>query len=600
MNLASVSYSDGTARSNANEVEPDMLDIIIKGGSVIDGAGSPPRLADVGIKGDRIVAVGRIDEAAAKVVDASGKVVVPGFVDPHTHYDAQLFWDSYATPSSLHGVTTVIAGNCGFTLAPLEAKDADFLRRMMAQVEGMPLEALEAGLPWDWRTFGDFLGKFEGRVGVNAAFMVGHSALRKFVMGDAATGQKATPAQVEQMVALLHQSLDAGGLGFSTSLSFTHIDGDGQPVPSRFADWSDEVLKLCRAVRDHPGTTLEFIVDGCVGKFSEAEIELMTNMSLEAQRPLNWNVLQVSAANRAGYEHQLNASRRAAERGARVVALAMPVNVHNTMSFLTHCALHLLPDWGQILRLPVPARIEALKSQDVRARMMASAQSPAAGNLSGLTNWSRYSIGATFSAQNEGLAGRNIGELAQERGQTPTDCIFDIVIADDLKTVLWPNSGDDSAESWALRAEAWSDEHVMLGGSDAGAHLDRMCGASYPTAFLADCLRGRKLMPTERAVQLMTQTPARHFGLTDRGEIRVGWKADVVVIDPDRVGAGPVVRADDLPGDSWRLTSVADGVEHVFVNGQEIVRDGELTSALPGQVLRSGQDTYTAPIQAPA
>ncbi len=570
-----------------------MLDIIIKGGSVIDGAGAPARQADVGIKDDRIVAVGRIDEAAAKTVDASGKLVIPGVVDPHTHYDAQLFWDPYATPSSLHGVTTVIAGNCGFTLAPLQAKDADFTRRMMAQVEGMPLEALEAGLPWDWRTFGDFLGKFDGRIGVNAAFMVGHSALRRFVMGEAGTGEKATPEQVDQMVALLHQSLDAGGLGFSTSLSFTHIDGDGQPVPSRFADWADEVLKLCRAVRDHPGTTLEFIIDGCVGQFSDAEIELMTNMSREAQRPLNWNVLQVSVKDRAKYEHQIGASRRAGENGGRVVALTMPVNVHTTMSFLTHCALHLLPGWGPILRMPVPERIEALKSPEMRDKMMEMAKAPEAGGLTALTNWSRYSIGSTFSAQNEGLAGRNVGDIAKERGQTPTDCLFDIVIADDLKTVLWPNSGDDSAENWALRAQAWADQDVMLGGSDAGAHLDRMCGASYPSTFLADCLRGRKLMPVERAVQLMTQAPARHFGLTDRGELREGYKADLVVIDPDRIGAGPVVRADDLPGDSWRLTSVAEGVEHVFVNGEEIVRGGELTSGLPGQVLRSGKDTYT-------
>lgn len=577
-----------------------MLDTIIRQGSVIDGAGTPPRRADVGIKGDRIVAIGRIDEAAANTIDADGLLVVPGFVDPHTHYDAQLFWDPYATPSSLHGVTTVIAGNCGFTLAPLKSDDADFLRRMMAQVEGMPLEALEAGLPWDWRTFGDFLGKFEGRLGVNAAFMVGHSALRKFVMGPAATGERATADQVKQMAALLHQSLDAGGLGFSTSLSFTHIDGDGQPVPSRFADWSDEVLALCRAVRDHPGTTLEFIVDGCLGQFSDAEVELMTQMSVQAQRPLNWNVLQISAAARGKYEHQLMASKQAAAKGGRVVALAMPINVHNTMSFLTHCALHLIPGWGEILRLPVPERIEALKSPTVRQQMMTKASAPEAAGLAGLANWARYSIGATFSAQNEGLAGRNLGELARERGLTPTDCLFDVVIADGLKTVLWPNSGDDSAESWKLRAEAWSDEHVMLGGSDAGAHLDRMCGAGYPTAFVADCLHGRKLLAIERAVQLMTQAPARHFGLVDRGEIRQGWKADVVIIDPARVGAGPPERADDLPGDAWRLVSVASGVEHVFVNGREIVRAGALTDALPGEVLRSGRSTYTVMPAAPA
>jgi len=570
-----------------------MLDILIKGGTVVDGAGSPARIADVGLKDDRIVAIGDISEAARQTIDATGLLVTPGFVDPHTHYDGQLFWDPYATPSSLHGVTSVIAGNCGFTLAPLRPQDADFLRRMMAQVEGMPLEALENGLAWDWTSFGSYLGKLDGRLAVNAAFMVGHSALRRSVMGPAATGNKASPEQVRAMADLLHESLYAGGLGLSTSLSFTHIDGDGQPVPSRFADWEDEVLPLVRVVKAHEGTTLEFIIDGCIGQFSDAEVDLMTRMSVEADRPLNWNVLHIRSDNQAAYEHQLRASKRAAEKGARVVALTMPVNVQNSLSFLTHCALHLLPGWGEVLRLPLEERIAVLKQPATRARMMETAQDPKAGGLSRLTEWSRYTIGATFSPENEGLAGRNLGEIAAERGQDPTDCIFDIVIADRLKTVLWFKGVEDTEENWRRRAEAWNDEHVLLGGSDAGAHLDRMCGAGYPTAFLADCLRGRKLTPLERAVQLMTQVPARHFGLVERGELRKGWKADIAIIDPAKVGALPVERVDDLPGGAWRLTSFSEGVEHVLVNGREIVRSGKLTDALPGQILRSGTDTYS-------
>lgn len=570
-----------------------MYDLIIRNGNVIDGTGAPGRHDDIAVMDGRIAAIGAVGGSAAKVIDAQGKLVAPGFIDPHTHYDAQLFWDGYATPSSLHGVTTIICGNCGFTLAPLRPEDADYLRRMMAQVEGMPLEALEQGLPWDWRNFGEFIGRFDGKLGVNAAFMVGHSAIRRMVMGPAATGNTASEAEVGQMLSLLHDALGEGALGFSTSLSFTHVDGDGQPVPSRFADWQAEVLPLARALKNHPGTTLEFIVSGCLGRFSDDETKLMIAMSAGADRPLNWNVLQINAGDRENYEHQLGVSREAARHGAHIRALTMPVNVPNCLSFLTHCALHLLPGWGEVLRLPLNARMAALKDPAVRRRMMDDARRPEAGSLAGLVNWSRYTIGSTFSTENEGLDGRNLGDIAAERGLDPTDCLFDIVIADRLRTVLWPNMRDDSAESWALRAEAWDDRHILIGGSDAGAHLDRMCGASYPASFVEDCLRGRKLVPVERAIQLMTKAPATLFGLIDRGELREGYRADIVIIDPERVGTSGVERVADLPGGAWRLTSFPRGVDHVLVNGVEIVREGVLTGELPGQVLRAGQDTAT-------
>jgi N-acyl-D-aspartate/D-glutamate deacylase len=570
-----------------------MLDYLIKSGTVIDGSGAPGVRADVGIRGGRIAEIGRISEAASETLDADGALVVPGFIDPHTHYDAQLFWDPSASPSNLHGVTTVIAGNCGFTLAPLLARDADYTRRMMAKVEGMPLAALEAGLPWDWRSFGEYLARLEGRIGVNAAFMVGHCALRRSVMGPDSVGKTATPAQVEEMVRLLRESLAAGGLGFSTSLAFTHSDGDNQPVPSRWADRESEVLPLTRAVREHEGTTLELILDGCLKGFSDAEVDLMTRMSLEAQRPLNWNVLTIDARDRERVVHQLSASRRAAERGGRVVALTMPVHVAQNMSFLTYCALFLVPDWGQVLNLPVPERIAKLRDPETRRWMMERAHSPEAGVLKGLTHWDGYVIGTTFAPENAGFEGRTVAEIARERGQTPTDALFDLVIRDELRTVLWPGNRDDSDESWALRAQTWQQRDVLLGGSDAGAHLDRMCGSPYPTQFVADCLRGRKLLPVERAVQLLTQAPARLFGLRGRGELRSGWCADLAVLDPARVGAGPVERAEDLPGNSWRLIARSTGVRRVLVNGQPIVEDGESNGRVPGTLLRSGRDTET-------
>ena len=255
-----------------------MLDYLITGGTVVDGTGSAPRTSDVGIRDGRVVSIGKADEPAARTVDADGLVVSPGFVDPHTHYDAQLHWDGHATPSqSNHGVTSVIGGNCGFTLAPIRAADADYARRMMAQVEGMPLLALECGIDWNWETFGEFLDGFEGRIGVNAGFLVGHCALRRYVMAEESLDREATAEELATMVSVLQQSLQAGGLGLSTTRSSTHPDHEGNPVASRQAT-EHELLTLCRVVGQHEGTTLEAIVEGCLRRFSEPEIELLAQM----------------------------------------------------------------------------------------------------------------------------------------------------------------------------------------------------------------------------------------------------------------------------------------------------------------------------------
>jgi N-acyl-D-aspartate/D-glutamate deacylase len=576
-----------------------MLDYLIRGGTVVDGTGSPGRRADVGVRDGRIVAVGEVDEDTAATIDADDLVVAPGFVDPHTHYDAQLFWDPAASPSSLHGVTTIIAGNCGFTLAPLDPDDGDYLRRMMARVEGMPLPALENGVPWNWRTFGDYLARLEGNLGVNAGFLVGHCALRRNVMGPDSVGNEATPEQVEQMAGLLHQSIEAGGLGFSTTLAFTHSDGDGQPVPSRWAA-REEVLALCAAVRDHEGTTLEYVTDGCMRGFRDDEVELMAEMTLAARRPLNWNVLTIDAKEPERYRAQLAACEHAAERGGRAVALTMPVLVEMNMSFRNYCALFMLPDWGAVMNLPVPERIEKLRDPEVRKTLNERAHSPEAGVFVRLASWGRYQIGDTYSATNEGLKGRVVADLAKERGQGTFDTLLDVVIDDELRTVLWPLPPDDDDESWALRAEAWDHPAVLIGGSDAGAHLDRMCGAPYTTSFLADALRGRRLVSMERAVQLITQAPAELFGLCDRGLVREGYHADLVVFDADTVATGDVNLVHDLPGGTARLSADSIGVHHVLVNGRATVVDGKSAGDLPGAVLHSGRDTRTVPVPAGA
>jgi len=391
---------------------------------------------------------------------------------------------------------------------------------------------------------------------------------------------------------MLREGLSAGGMGFSTSRAFTHSDGAGDPVASRWAS-RDEVLSLSEEVRAHPGTTLEFIFDGCLNGFEEDEIALAAEMSVAADRPANWNVLTVSASDEQNVRAQLAACDAAAERGGRIVALTMPVIVDLCMSFKNHCALHKLPGWAEILEGPLDERIERLQDPSVRAAMQAGARSKEAGVLRGVAHWGSYQIGAGTNAAQEALRGRSVAEIAAERGADEFDTLVEIVVADELSTILWPISRADDEASWSLRQEVWDHPNVMLGGSDAGAHLDRMCGAPYPTLFLADVLRGRGLVSLERAVAMMTSEPADLFGLVGRGRIAVGGQADLVLFDPETVGATGAHAVEDLPDGSLRLVSDPIGVRKVFVNGVLTVDEGTPTDARAGTLLRSGRDSET-------
>jgi N-acyl-D-aspartate/D-glutamate deacylase len=568
-----------------------MLDVVIRGGNVVDGTGAAARTADVGIADGRIVTVGRVDERAAREIDADGLVVAPGFIDPHTHYDAQLLWDGAATPSCYHGVTTVIGGNCGFSVAPIGAADVDYVRRLLARVEGMPLAALERGLAWDWRGMDDYLAQVEGATAVNAGFLVGHSALRRVVMGDDAVGTAASPEQVHAMQQLLAESLRAGGLGFSSSQNTAHTDGDARPVPSRAAS-RDELLALASIVGEHAGTTLEFITAGCLNELSEDELELMADLSAVGRRPLNWNVLTLNPSRPDLAEHQLTASDRARARGGEVVALMMPGGGALRLSFLTYCALNLLPDWGLVLELPVEERIAKLSDPDTR-RWLVERADTAQGPIRSLARVDHFRIGQTHAPQNAGFSGRLVGDIAAEQRRPAHDVLFDIVVADRLRTHLWPETAPETSATWQLRAQFLRDDRILLGGSDAGAHLDRMCGARYPTELLAEGVRRFGALRLEEAVRMLTDEPAQLFGLRDRGRLAPGAHADVVVFDAATVAPEPIREVADLPGGCERLTSDAVGVPHVLVGGVPIVESGALTGARPGTLLRSGRDTDT-------
>ena len=397
-----------------------MLDVVLRGGTVVDGTGAPGRRTDVGVRGGRIVAVGDIDDGADQTVDVAGLVVCPGFVDLHTHYDAQLLWDPAASPSPLHGVTTVLGGNCGFSIAPLAEGDADYVKRMMAVVEGIPIASLEGGGPWDWSTFGEYLAHLDSRVAVNAGFLAGHSTIRRAVMGETATTHRASASQLDAMVALLEAAVADGALGLSSSLGEGHVDGDGQPVPSRAAS-PDELVALAGALRSHAGTTLEIIPT--VGPIPAERMTLMADMSLAADRPLNWNLLGSLASDEI-YEQQLTASDIAAGRGAHVVALTLP----DLMRMRAGNVLPALPGWAAVLELDAAGRRAAAADPATHAALRAGAEQVADKAMGVLADFRLMEVADADSP----WVGRSLGDIAAERGTDVIDVLLDIVLPDGL------------------------------------------------------------------------------------------------------------------------------------------------------------------------
>jgi N-acyl-D-aspartate/D-glutamate deacylase len=572
-----------------------MLDLVIRGGEVVDGTGASRRRADVGIQGDRIVSLGEVGEGAAEI-DARGRVVTPGFIDVHTHFDAQVFWDGQLTPSPLHGVTTALGGNCGFTIAPLsdDRRDADYLMEMLARVEGMPLETLRAAVPWgQWTSTPEYLNAVEGRLGINAGFMTGHSAIRRVVMGEEATAREATADEMVAMQRLLHEGLDAGALGFSSSWARTHNGADGRMVPSRYAA-REELVVLSAAAGEHAGTSLEFIP--MVGAFEPWAIDLMAEMSVAAQRPLNWNVMLVNAKSLAASMGRLEASSEAQRQGGKVVALTIPMGITTRLSFASGFVLDAIPGWEEVMLLPVAEKMAVLSDPVGRRRLDDAAQQP--GHLlQAMADWSSKVIFDVVASENEQYRGRSVGEIAAEEGRDPFDTLCAIAVADELLTSFGTPAPPDTREDWEARLAVWRDGRAVIGGSDAGAHLDLLATFNYATVLLEHAVRRHRVLPLEEAVHLMTDVQAQLYGLRERGRLSVGWYADLVVLDPERVGSQEVAMRYDLPGGAGRLYAGANGIEHVVVNGSPVVRDGALTGRLEGRLLRSGRDTVTASME---
>jgi N-acyl-D-aspartate/D-glutamate deacylase len=569
-------------------------DLKITGGTIIDGTGAAGYRGDVGVRDGKIIAVGQIDGRGKEEIDADGAVVSPGFIDCHTHYDAQAMWDPMLSPSVYHGVTTVLAGNCGFTLAPFSGRkaDADYLLAMLARVEGMPLTSLEAAVKPTWHSFGEYLDAIDGKLAINTGFMVGHSALRRYVMGDRAVGSQATPDEIQAMANLLRKSIAEGGTGFSTTISYSHSDHNGDPVPSRWAT-DEEILTLSAVVSEYPGTWMELLP--ATGGWGDRQYELSTAMSLAGQRMVNWNLMVVDARLQSIVEAQLKTGYYAAERGAKVYGLVPAVPIKNVINFRSGVQLDLLPGWNEFVHLPDHEKLAAMQDPAMRARLQESVEKNA--RSAGLpSDFGLMLIEHVRSARNKKWVGRLTRDYAAEVGLPPFDALFQLAVEEELQlSFSGPELGGDEA-SWSMRPDIWRDEYSLIGGSDAGAHLDAINTFALSTQLLGEGVRKRGLLPLEEAVWRITGRLADIFGLTGRGRIREGAVADLVVFDPDRIDCGPIVERHDLPQGETRLYAESLGVNHVIVSGVPVAAGNSPTGRLGGKVLRSGRDTQTVPL----
>jgi N-acyl-D-amino-acid deacylase len=565
-------------------------DIVIRGGTVVDGTGAAPRQADVAIDDGRVTEVGDVDGDGRRVVDADGRLVTPGFVDIHTHLDAQIWWDPLGTSSCYHGVTSVVMGNCGVTFAPCKPDDRDYLAEMMESVEDIPAEAIRTGLSWDWETYGEYLDEV-GRqdLGLNVGGMVGHCAVRYHAMGERSLDPDVTPTddELDTMRASVGEALAAGALGFSTSRTLRHTVPDGREVPGTWAS-DDELLAIASVMGDHGRGVFEaaprFDGDGPSRPRLESEIQWIREVSTTSGRPLTFNLTHTyENADHTWDALDLVKAANAGGADIRPQTTSRGIGVLFTISTMT-------PFDGN-------ASWQRLKQQgDREARMAVLRDSAARDELvreaeAGLgPDYRRFYVNddAETGARYDCDPARSLQQVADDRGVSAPQAFIDLCLETDGKLVVyWPILNQDLDAI----ADMLVDDAVVLGLADAGAHVGQILDASQPTFFLTYWIREQELLPIERAIQRLTQDGARLFGLTDRGELRPGAIADVNVIDWEDLHLPLPEYVHDFPQGAGRFVQGSRGYDATIVNGQVTIEHGEHTGALPGEILRSGPDT---------
>ena len=559
-------------------------DLLITNGTVVDGTGAARYRADIGVAQGRIAEIaptGTLNENAPCVIDASDLIVAPGFIDPHTHYDAQVCWDPLISCSSWNGVTSVVMGNCGVGLAPCLPEKREVLAWDLVNVEGMSFEVLSQGVTWEWESLADFMAApFRMGMGINLGFLVPLSPIRSYVIGEAAQERAATPDETRRIATLLREGVQAGALGFSTTVATQHVGFKGRPLACRLAS-RDELRAYANVLRDLGQGAIEVNLGGAGSSIlPSGSPELIDFLLAESQRPVTWLSVQTRSDQPTAHRELLTNTDGLIQRGGIPQASCQPTelqfNLRNPFILGAYDVCHSLFN----CTAEEQARIYA--DPAFRAEFQAACTTTPKA-FSG--QWQQTQVCKVGKPEHRAWLGKSIAELSQQAGTDPFDTFFDLALADDLATefsLAMLNFDLDLVE------EVITDPRVLIGLSDGGAHVDMLCNAGYPTYLLGTWVRRRQAMSLERAVQRITSEPARLFGLLDRGVIAAGKAADCVVFDPETVDAGEKVMLNDLPGGERRFVQRAEGIHYVVVNGEVVLTQGEHSGALPGQMLRTG------------
>jgi N-acyl-D-aspartate/D-glutamate deacylase len=557
-------------------------DLVLRGGRVVDGTGMPAYSADLAVKDGRIARIGRVDESAARTLDVDGAVVAPGFIDVHTHYDVQLDWDPLATPSCWHGVTTVLTGNCGFTLAPAKPEDVPWLAAMLSRVEGMSQEALAAGLEFSGGSFGDFWGRLDGRLGVNAGGYVGHCAVRRYAMGDAASERAADAEEIAAMQELVRQAMREGALGFSTSQIDLHVGDDGRGVPSNHAA-PEEIVALCSVLAEFDHGAVGIIPRSFAEGYDEADRDLLRRIYRASGKPIELNILTPSMQHPMGWQALLDFCHEAFEEGVRLHPQFTTNRLELHLKLSDTFIFDEMKSWCEVLTQAEPERMNRIASRDWRARLRAEWEDDQSRAVA--FDVGDLEVEDVTDHANRALIGRSVGEIAAERAADPLDTFLDLALSESLHMSFRTRTPEIGRQFIAhIVKTGVGDPIVMAGSSDGGAHLASFTGADYSTRLLTDWVP--ETLSLESAIWRLTGMPATVHGLTDRGSLRAGARADIVVFDPARLAAGDAYLARDFPADTERYVVDAEGYRWLIVNGEVVLENGKPTGALPGQVVR--------------
>ena len=560
-------------------------DLLIKNGTVVDGSGNPGYRADVAVSGGKIAAIGRINERAKQTIDAEGRIVSPGFVDGHTHMDAQIFWDPIGSCSSYHGVTSVVMGNCGFTLAPCKQEDADMVFRNLERAEDLSREAMLEGIDWRWETFPEFLDVIdELPKGINYAGYIGHSALRTYVMGERAFSDAAGEDDVRHMQHLVKQAMHAGAIGFSTSRTFNHLTADDRPVASRLAEW-DEVRAIVNAVGE-TGKGLFEIAGEAPGRDPARIAEYhgrLRDLAVESGVPQTWGMFSVRAAPDL-WRPYFDLLDETAAAGGRMFAQVHSRALSSLLSFESNTPFDAWEYWSDFRQLPLAEQAAKMRDPEIKAKLIEVASREYTGPRVVGAEARPPEWDYIYPMDDMVYDKPSMAELAQAKGVHPVELMIDMALERDLKMFFrQPIANEDQSQVLDMMKHPRS----VITFSDSGAHVSQIMDSSLQTHLLSYWVREKQAMTLEEAVKQITYNTATMWGLHDRGLLREGMAADLVVFDANTIGARMPDVVHDLPAGAKRLKQTADGILNTVVNGEILLTNNEHSGAVPGRLLRS-------------